>query len=429
MLFPYQPALLAAALLLLCVVAWNRRAALRQLLSPNNFTASDVKIRDEMDRQLGEWRPVAFDYPRFPAWLDFDIDNTPPPLYRPFRWGPYHVTMGLRSMQWPEWIELDNRYREYHTIRSNRMRIRGSKAVRTMPACPGVPGGADAAREVMYELAEYLSRRYPQVFKVTRLPYQKGDYGWYGEGQIKTIEIVPCEEVHDLEKEDPMTVAGLLVQDDLFITVEGEDGKYYFQAGSICTGGFWRMEDKIGKALDDIHMGGNVPQYETKLKPSLTRFFRKLRTDKPVLRNNYFIQIDSELSWSEPTNGHEDAFDEGTHEPKRALWGDFRPPEPTMRVEDVHFRTERQSLRRMPRSGAVLFTVRTYIEPMTKLAQEPGVPGRLASSVRSFPDDIFVYKAAHLYRDALLPYLDEAHKKQVEAGIAEDGEVKTNYPY
>jgi len=227
-----------------------------------------------------------------------------------------------------------------------------------------------------------------------------------------------------------MTVAGLLVQDDLFITVEGTDGKYYFQAGSICTGGFWRMEDKIGKALDDIHKGGNVPQYETKLKPSLTRFFRKLRTDKPVLRNNYFIQIDNELSWSEPTNGNEDAFDEGTHEPKQELWGDFKPPEPTMRVEDIHFRTERQSLRRMPRTGAVLFTVRTYIEPMTKLAQEPGVPGRLVSAVRSFPDDIFVYKAAHLYRDALLPYLDEAHRKQVEAGIVHDGdEENSSYPY
>ncbi|KZP00435.1 hypothetical protein CALVIDRAFT_475853 [Calocera viscosa TUFC12733] len=337
--------------------------------------------------------------------------------------------MGLRSMHWPEWIELDNRYREYHTIRTNRMRIRGSKSVRTMPARPGVPGGADVAMEVMHELAEYLSRRYPQMFKVTRLPYMKDDYGWYKEGQIKTIEIVPLGEVHDLEAEDPMTVAGLLVQDDLFLTVEGTDGKYYFQAGSICTGGFWRMEDKIGKALDDIHMGGNVPQCKS-LKPSLTRFFRKMRTDKPVLRNNYFIQIDSELSWSEPTNGHEDAFDEGTHEPKRELWGDFKPPEPTMRIEDIHFRTERQSLRRMPRTGAILFTVRTYIEPMVCiLAQEPGVPGRLASSVRSFPDDIFVYKAAHLYRDALLPYLDEAHQKQVEAGIAEEGEEKGNYPY
>ncbi|EJU05041.1 hypothetical protein DACRYDRAFT_93402 [Dacryopinax primogenitus] len=429
--------LVLAGLCALCGIfgMWSKRRALKDQLPSKTITkARDVKLRDEMDREPGEWRPVAFDYPKFKPWHDFDIDRTLPPLYRPFRWGPYHlkvdsVTMGLRNMSWPEWIELDNRYQEYHTIRAERMRTRGSKAVRTMPPRDGVPGGADAAREVVHELAEYLSRRYPMMFRVERKQKREGDWGWYGDGEIRTIEILPLGEVHDLDKEDPMTVAGLLVQDDLFITLEGRDGKYYFQAGSICTGGFWRMEDKIGKALDDIHRGGNVPQYDTKLQPSLTRFFRKLQTDKPVLRNNYFIQIDRALAWSEPTNGAEDAFDEGTHEPNRELRGDFSPPEPTVDVRTVHFRTERQSLRRMPRTGAVLFTVRTYIEPVTKLVEEPGVPGRLASAVRGFPEDIFVYKAAHLYRDALLPFLDEAHRRQVEQGVIKEGDETSAYPY
>lgn len=42
----------------------------------------------------------------------------------------------------------------------------------------------------------------------------------------------------------------------------GEDGRYYFQAGAICVGGFWRMQDKIGLPLDEIHTNGNVPQCE-----------------------------------------------------------------------------------------------------------------------------------------------------------------------
>jgi len=40
----------------------------------------------------------------------------------------------------------------------------------------------------------------------------------------------------------------------------GEDGRYYFQAGAICVGGFWRLQDKIGMPLDEIHTHGNVPQ-------------------------------------------------------------------------------------------------------------------------------------------------------------------------
>lgn len=37
----------------------------------------------------------------FPEW---DVEKTKPNAYRPFRYGPYHITMGLRNMDWNEWI-------------------------------------------------------------------------------------------------------------------------------------------------------------------------------------------------------------------------------------------------------------------------------------------------------------------------------------
>lgn len=39
------------------------------------------------------------------------------------------------------------------------------------------------------------------------------------------------------------------------------------------------------------------------------------------------------------------------------------------------------------------------------------------------------YKGQNLYRDALLPYLDEKHKEQVEKGITTDSTEDQNYPY
>lgn len=42
--------------------------------------------------------------------------------------------------------------------------------------------------------------------------------------------------------------------------IEGSDGQYYFQAGAICLAGFWRMEDKLGMSLENIHLSGNVPK-------------------------------------------------------------------------------------------------------------------------------------------------------------------------
>lgn len=97
-------------------------------------------------------------------------------------------------------------------------------------------------------------------------------------------------------------------------------------------------------------------------------------------------------------------------------------------IQHHHFRSERQSLQRLPRTGAVVFTIRTYFIPVTDLAKEPFVPGRLASAVRSWGEDVAVYKGRERYQDVLLEYLDGEHRRQVEAGLAVD-EEENKYPY
>lgn len=84
--------------------------------------------------------------------------------------------------------------------------------VRTLDAQPGiVPSGHSAAREVVYELAEYLVRRYPRLYSVTRHnPSAKTEGGWYGEGQIRTITLEVVGQTIDLDHEDPMTAAAFL---------------------------------------------------------------------------------------------------------------------------------------------------------------------------------------------------------------------------
>ena len=133
-----------------------------------------------------------------------------------------------------------------------------------------------------------------------------------------------------------------------------------------------------------------------RLHLSLGRFMKRLPVEKPVVRNNYAFQVvdqttnrpddeklvdRNELAWSNTMMGEE--FPAGqvhTHsEPKRKLATAITP-------EMIVLRTERQTLRRLPKTGAILFTIRTYTTPVVKLAQEPGVPGRLASAVRSWPE-------------------------------------------
>lgn len=185
------------------------------------------------------------------------------------------------------------------------------------------------------------------------------------------------------------------------------------------------MDDKIGMSLDDIHVSGNVPQCECfyddvnyflahlllvkdKLEKSMERFFRRMPLDKPVVRNNYFIQVvkpsegmgsdvdPEELGWSESTNGPEDDFVHGH--------GHSAEPAAYLAAATLRLRSERQTLRRLPRTGAIIFGIRTYLTKMEELAGEEG--GRLASAVRSWPADVAVYKGRRMYEDVLLGYLE-----------------------
>jgi alpha-1,2-mannosyltransferase len=131
----------------------------------------------------------------------------------------------------------------------------------------------------------------------------------------------------------------------------------------------------------------SVPQFKEKLENSMNRFFQRMKPNAPVERNNYFIQTDSSLPWSSKI-GPEDSFGIG--------W-DNANTDPD--VDEIHFRSERQTLRRLPRSGGILFTIRTYFVPVKEICQEKWVPGRFASAIRSWGDDVARYKGLRAYKD------------------------------
>ena len=98
------------------------------------------------ERPPGVWKPVDFKRPPAAPLLDWDVRKTDPLPYRPFRHGPYHITMGLRTMQWDEWIELDNHYLKFHADKARRIQERGDKCCRTAPEA------MDGAIELLEEL-------------------------------------------------------------------------------------------------------------------------------------------------------------------------------------------------------------------------------------------------------------------------------------
>ena len=140
------------------------------------------------------------------------------------------------------------------------------------------------------------------------------------------------------------------------------------------------------------------------------------------MRNNYFVQVDDDIAWSTYTMGNED----DSYKQQIESWNSPENQKKKIAVVDKHhFRSERQTLRRLPISGAIVFTIRTYFEPLRKIAEEPGVPGRLASAIRSWGEDSARYKGREMFGEVVCGFLDGKHREQVERGVVGEngGEV------
>ncbi|UZJ55003.1 hypothetical protein CBS101457_004323 [Exobasidium rhododendri] len=375
--------------------------------------------------------------------------------------------MGIRFIPQTDWFQLYKSYPSYIRLRRLRHISNGSDSVDTV-AHP-TNRNTKAALELARGIAAYLSARYSDLFQ---LDLGDGclDAGPFGEN-VRGITRLECREM-DLPQahwtllevgeggDDPMRVAGELVPDDLALLLPDDDAEpdergfvqYRLISASICTAGFWRLKDKLNKTLQQIHLDGKVPEYATKLKDPMDRFFTKMQPGgiKLAERNNYFFQIltreDSlrkvyqlqdgtlipdilgheedekaclddrtELTWGVSTNGPENVYDAQVKGPMKGV--EMVELQPIQNPSNLVMRTERQTLRKLPKSGAVLFTIHTHMVPLVVMAEEAGVPGRLAEAMRNWPDGVSWYKAAKLYKDCVLPYLDEKHRQQLQRGI------------
>lgn len=352
------------------------------------------------NRAYGTWVPEAFQTPAPQPFANWDVTKTRPMPYRAFR-HKYNVTMGIRSMEWDSWIELDNEWTKYHEEKLKRLESRGDELHGTLPEA------RDAAFELLDEFWAYLPRRYPTLFRQL-------DTGLENllTGEIFTFRKCNRDEI----KEDPMVMAAKMVQDDVAIMVEGTDGQYYLKAGAILLAGFWRFKDKVGLPLNAIHTSGDVPQYQEKLQTGMCKFFLRLTCDKPVVRNNYFIQTDADLAWSSLI-GDESSEKVGWYTAQKAV-----------SPRQLYFRSERQSVRRLPKSGAVAFTVRTYFLPLVEMCDEPYIPRRLLDGIESWTEDVREYRGFSKFEDVMMPYLRAKAEEQEKRGYTEATEPAV-YPF
>lgn len=181
---------------------------------------------------------------------------------------------------------------------------------------------------------------------------------------------------------DALVDAALHVADDLCVLLPDEAGVPRLVAAVLCSPNRWRLVEKIGGTMAEIH--GPVARYDSDLDSPVNSMLMRLSVDRPVWRINWGIA------------NHPALFQP-----------DVPPVTPGMDPADMWFRVEWQTLRRLPVTGGILFTIRTYVEKLSDfMSRDYAVVHEIADLVNKIPENVAAYKSIAPYRDALFAYFE-----------------------
>lgn len=196
-----------------------------------------------------------------------------------------------------------------------------------------MPESRSAQAELLTLLVDHLPRRFPELWRHSK----------------SGIQVVATGDTVALDSaETPLLTAAKLVQDDLLLLQRDNTG-WRLMAGSLCFPSSWLLIEKMGKVLADIH--APVPGFGpgTRQAEVMARMFDALRPETPLIRWNFSLYGDARLHHPDVSGPDEQRF--GTGE----------------RADPVFLRVERQTLRKLPETGAIAFSIRISVDPLERL--------------------------------------------------------------
>lgn len=259
------------------------------------------------------------------------------PTHTPYDGSSKLFSIGLKPLDPADWIEIDDHLLPYL---AEKHRLYDEIPERVFVEEDGT---RDAQLEVLDLLGAHLLERFPETYR------RNGS----------DVEVAGAAGRLPASLADaPLARASQLIQEDL-ILMRRSDGGWRLVAGSLCFPSSWSLLEKFGKPLQDIH--APVPGFGPGTRPAelINRMFDGLQ-GQAVERYNWSIQSDNALY--HPLSDLQ-RIDRATNRPSRFPDGDI----------DAHafIRVERQTLRKLPVTRDILFTIRIHLDPLAVLARHP----------------------------------------------------------
>jgi len=253
----------------------------------------------------------------------------PPFAHTPYDGSSHPFTVGLAPIGDEDWLEPDGLLIA-HLLRKDELLRASRQAV-----LRAEPDTMDAQNEVLDLVLGNLQACHGDKYKVHE-----------GAVEIAGRQTVP------LDRACPIETAARLVQEDLVLMRPGPEG-YRLVAACLCFPSSWSLAEKFGQSMPAIHE--KVPGFNgARMGNVVARLFENLKVGQLVCRYNWSIYDDDNLHHPEPKQiaPQISAGDE------RLLAGLF-------------LRVERQTLKRLPVSGDILFTIKIHHDPLAALERHP----------------------------------------------------------
>ena len=213
-----------------------------------------------------------------------------------------------------------------------------------------LPHMMDAQWDFLELAMESLANDYPEHFTLTK----NGSIWTWENKPLGICDTFTFGDSSTLPRQ-PFDYMGRQVQGD-FVLLDQRDETLYADAGMVTCQADWSLAFNVGMSWREWH--GPVPRAtELGVMDRALKYLLNLQLANPVRRLNWTMTVNPRLDTSPENYPH---------------WGGDRNKVNAQNVSDlIHLRVELQSLFRLPRSNAIVFSIRCYLMSLKDIATYP----------------------------------------------------------
>ena len=298
----------------------------------------------------------------------------------PFEDPPFRLSMGLLKVPQTEWFEIfDLQERAIQMAEKRKLLANNQHDVFISD-----PSAMMASTEVLDLMLKHLPSIRPELYSRRKDTIKLEPHTMYDGDEWSTD--LNTNKIH------PLDLAARLVQEDLVIMFPPEEKKsgWWLAAGSVAFPSRWSLKEKFGQTMDLIH--APVPFYREQVQASTNGFFDQMPVNEIFSRRNWSIHDNPSLR----QDGAE-----------KIIKG---PPNRITSVnagEHLWLRVERQTLRKLKKTGAILFTIRIHLRQLKHVVKFEGIANQIAKALSSLPPEMQTYKQTDIFADSVQDYLNQ----------------------